>query len=85
VRAEKFSCFPGAISGGAISTLLDCHGNWAASVKLMDDSCLPRPPLTVTYNMSLTYHDMTPPDSPVILKAQVRGHALLVCTTSVDA
>jgi acyl-coenzyme A thioesterase PaaI-like protein len=69
--ADKFTCFPGVVSGGAISTLLDCHGNWAAAVKLMDDSCLPRPPLTVTFNMNLTFREITPPETPLVLRAKV--------------
>jgi acyl-coenzyme A thioesterase PaaI-like protein len=68
---DKYCCFPGVISGGAISTLLDCHGSWAASVMLMDEACLPRPPLAVTYSLSLTYQNETPPDTPLILRAKV--------------
>lgn len=68
--SERFVSFPGVVSGGAISTLLDCHSNWAAAVKLMDESCLPRPPLTVTYSMSVTYRDVTPPDTPLVVRAK---------------
>jgi hypothetical protein len=46
--ASKYQAFPGIINGGAISTLFDCHGNWSAAIALMDGSCLPRPPLTLT-------------------------------------
>ena len=31
--SDDFCCFPGVISGGVVSTLLDCHGNWAAAVR----------------------------------------------------
>ena len=37
----------------------------------MDMSCLPQPPLTVTYSVSFTYKDMTPSNTPVILRAKV--------------
>lgn len=69
--AEHFTCFPGVVTGGVVNTLLECHGNWAAAVRMMDDNVLPRPPLTVTYNVNLTFHDVTPPDTPLLLKAQV--------------
>jgi hypothetical protein len=41
----------GILNGGVLSTLLDCHGNWTAAVALMDRSCLPKPPLTLTASM----------------------------------
>ena len=72
---ERFSCFPGTVAGGPIATLLECHGNWAAAIRLMDDACLPRPPLTVTYSIALNYRDTTPPCTPLTLTAQVRRHA----------
>jgi hypothetical protein len=68
---ERFSCFPGTVAGGPIATLLECHGNWAAAVRLMDESCLPRPPLTVTYSLQLSFRDMTPPEKPLKLMAKV--------------
>lgn len=47
----KYQAFPGIINGGIISTLFDCHGNWTAAIALMDRACLPRPPLTLTYEL----------------------------------
>lgn len=41
----------GILNGGVLSTLLDCHGNWTAAIALMDRSCLPKPPLTLTASM----------------------------------
>ena len=32
---DEHKAFPGIINGGIISTLLDCHGNWAATMALM--------------------------------------------------
>lgn len=69
--SEKFNCFPNVVNGGAISTALDCHGNWCAAVTLMDEACLPWPPLTVTYNINLTYREPTPPNTPLLLVAKV--------------
>ena len=36
------------VNGGIIGTLLDCHGNWAAAIALMDAQGLDEPPCTVT-------------------------------------
>jgi hypothetical protein len=44
-------CPAGILNGGVLSTLLDCHGNWTAAIALMDRSCLPKPPLTLTASM----------------------------------
>ena len=35
---DEHQAFPGIINGGIISTLLDCHGNWAATMALMEHS-----------------------------------------------
>lgn len=69
--SDKFTCFPNVVNGGAISTALDCHGNWCAAMTLMDEACLPWPPLTVTYSIGLTYRQPTPPNTPLILAAKV--------------
>lgn len=42
---------PGIINGGVVSALFDCHGNWTAAIALMDKAALPKPPLTLTYEM----------------------------------
>lgn len=44
----KYQAFPGIVQGGVIGTAFECHGNWTAAIHLMDMSCLPRPPLTLT-------------------------------------
>lgn len=49
--SSKYNAFPGIINGGILSTLMDCHGNWTAAIALMDKSCLPKPPLTLTASM----------------------------------
>ena len=48
---KKYCAFPGIMNGGIISAIFDCHGNWTAAVALMDKGCLPKPPLTLTYEM----------------------------------
>jgi hypothetical protein len=39
------------MNGGVVSALFDCHGNWTAAIALMDKAALPKPPLTLTYEM----------------------------------
>lgn len=34
-----------------MSALFDCHGNWTAAIALMDKAALPKPPLTLTYEI----------------------------------
>lgn len=67
----KFCAFPGIVNGGVISTLMDCHGNWTAAIALMDRSCLPRPPLTLTASAFISYKEPTPPDTPLVLRSKV--------------
>lgn len=67
----KYCAFPGIINGGIISALFDCHGNWTAAVILMDRGCLPKPPLTLTYEMLVTYEEPTPPNEPLVLRSNV--------------
>jgi hypothetical protein len=59
------------VNGGVISTLLDCHGNWTAAIEIMDRSCLPKPPFTVTYSILCTYREPTPPDTPLRIHSAV--------------
>eukprot|EP00877_Chromochloris_zofingiensis_P004497 jgi/Chrzof1/14048/Cz08g22160.t1 len=68
---HKYRALPGIIHGGILSTLMDCHGNWTAAIALMDKACLPRPPLTLTASMLITYKEPIPPDTPIILRSQV--------------
>eukprot|EP00887_Chlorella_sp_A99_P000487 scaffold17.g487.t1 len=84
-------CLPGIMNGGVISALLDCHGNWTAAVALMDKGCLPKPPLTLTYEMLVTYKEPTPPDETLIIRSQIvdmnmyqslGGHEKLLCSAT---
>ena len=43
VPNEEHQAFPGMINGGIIGSLMDCHGNWAAAIALMDLNGLPLP------------------------------------------
>ncbi|KAF6264506.1 HotDog domain-containing protein [Scenedesmus sp. NREL 46B-D3] len=67
----KYCAFPGIVNGGILSTLLDCHGNWTAAIELMDRSCLPKPPLTLTASMLVSYKEPSPPDTELIVRSHV--------------
>jgi acyl-coenzyme A thioesterase PaaI-like protein len=68
---KKYCAFPGIINGGVVSALFDCHGNWTAAIALMDRGCLPKPPLTLTYEMLVTYVEPTPPGEDLVVRSQV--------------
>lgn len=69
--ADKYCAFPNIINGGIISTLFDCHGNWTAAIALMDRSVLPRPPLTLTFELLVNFKEPTPPGQPLVVRSQV--------------
>eukprot|EP00882_Tetradesmus_deserticola_P002283 GHRQ01002436.1.p1 GENE.GHRQ01002436.1~~GHRQ01002436.1.p1 ORF type:complete len:239 (+),score=66.71 GHRQ01002436.1:342-1058(+) len=69
--SSKYCAFPGIVNGGILSTLLDCHGNWTAAIALMDRSCLPKPPLTLTASMLVSYKEPSPPDTELIVRSHV--------------
>lgn len=69
--ANKHLCFPGIVSGGIITTIFDCHGNWTAAIALMDRSRLSRPPLTLTSEMLVNYKEPTPASVELIVRSQV--------------
>ena len=57
---EHHQAFPGMINGGIIGSLMDCHGNWAAAIALMDSMKIDEPPCTVTANFSVSLRKPTP-------------------------
>ena len=63
--------FPGALNGGIIGTLLDCHSNWAATWHLMQKSGSPTPPCTVTSDYSIALKRPTPSRGPLHLEARI--------------
>lgn len=52
--------FDGVLNGGIISTVLDCHSNWAAAYALMLESGARHPPATVTSWMRVEFLKPTP-------------------------
>jgi acyl-coenzyme A thioesterase PaaI-like protein len=71
VLDKKYCAFPGIINGGIVSALFDCHGNWSAAIALMDRGCLPKPPLTLTFELLVTYQEPTPPNENLIVRSQI--------------
>ena len=63
--------FPGALNGGIIGILLDCHSNWTAAWHLMKRSGASHPPCTVTAEYNIKLLHPTPTDGPVKLVARV--------------
>lgn len=63
--------FPGALNGGIIGTLLDCHCNWTAAWHLMRQSGADHPPCTVTADYCIALKRPTPSRAPVQLRARV--------------
>jgi len=57
---DHHQAFPGMVNGGIIGTLLDCHGNWAAAIALMDEQGLAEPPCTVTAKYDVQLRRPTP-------------------------
>ncbi|GBF98970.1 hypothetical protein Rsub_11556 [Raphidocelis subcapitata] len=68
---DQYCAFPGIINGGIISTLIDCHGNWTAAIALMDRSCLPAPPLTLTASVLVSFKEPAPPGTPLVVRSNV--------------
>jgi len=57
---SNHTAFANFASGGIISVLMDCNGNWAAAHSLMKERGLARPPGTVTANYTVTFLKPTP-------------------------
>jgi len=69
--AERYQAsFGGFVSGGILSTLLDCHGNWTALYTLMKGRNTNAPPSTVTAKLSISFLKPTPIESPLHVKAR---------------
>jgi acyl-coenzyme A thioesterase PaaI-like protein len=63
--------FPGALNGGIVGALLDCHSNWCAAMHLMKRRGLEAPPSTVTAEYKVQMLSPTPSGAPVRLRARV--------------
>src|SRR5436189_5481694 len=67
---KKYEAFAGALNGGVIGTLLDCHCNWTATYRLMKRAKADRPPCTVTAEYAVKFLRPTPTNGPIELVAR---------------
>lgn len=67
----RHEAYDGAVNGGIIGTLLDCHSNWAATIALMDAGGAATPPPTVTAELAVRFSRPTPSNEPITLRARV--------------
>jgi acyl-coenzyme A thioesterase PaaI-like protein len=63
--------FAGALNGGIIGILFDCHCNWTAAYFLMRRDQLDKPPCTVTAQYGVKFLRPTPSGVPVTLRSHV--------------
>jgi acyl-coenzyme A thioesterase PaaI-like protein len=80
LRAEwtprpEHEAFDGAVNGGILGALLDCHSNWAATLHLMKRDGLPTPPCTVTAEFHVRFLRVTPSTGLLVLRARVVASA----------
>ncbi len=71
IPSEHHQAFPGMINGGIIGSIMDCHGNWAAAIAIMDFLGLDEPPCTVTANYSISLRRPTPHGKELQVKAEI--------------
>ena len=57
------AAFDDILNGGVIGTLLDCHSNWTAAIRLMRDRGLAGPPGCVTADYAIRLRRPTPIDA----------------------
>jgi acyl-coenzyme A thioesterase PaaI-like protein len=63
------AAFENVLNGGIVGTLLDCHGNWTAAMRIMRDRGLDRPPGCVTAEYAIRLRRPTPIDRELGLRA----------------
>ena len=61
----------GAVNGGIVGALLDCHSNWTAAIHLMRNAGSEILPSTVTAEFHVKLLRVTPSDGPLQLRARV--------------
>jgi len=61
----------GALNGGIVGTLLDCHSNWTAALQLMRQAGSETLPATVTSEFHVKLLRVTPSKGPLTLLARV--------------
>ncbi len=67
----QYQAYKGALNGGIIGALMDCHSNWTAAYHLMKRAGADKPPCTVTAEYSIKLLRPTPINGPVRMVARV--------------
>jgi acyl-coenzyme A thioesterase PaaI-like protein len=68
---EYHHAFEKILSGGIISTILDCHSNWTGAYSLMVEAGAKSPPPTVTASIFVEFLRPTP-IAPLFLEARAK-------------
>lgn len=68
---ETYEEFPGIIGPAMYGVAASTHGNWAASIALMDRAILPRPPLVAVKSLSVRVRDLIGPGEPVVIRSKI--------------
>jgi len=68
---KKHEAYSGALNGGIIGTLFDCHCNWTAAYRLMKQTKADRRPCTVTAEYAVKFLRPAPTNDVVVLSAKV--------------
>ena len=63
--------FEGAVNGGIIGSLFDCHCNWTAAWHLMQTTGASELPSTVTAEFSVRFRRPTPSHRPLTLRSKI--------------
>lgn len=63
--------FPGALNGGIVGSLFDCHCNWTAAWHLMRQGGFDKPPCTVTAQYAVKFLKPTPSGQPLTIRSRV--------------
>jgi acyl-coenzyme A thioesterase PaaI-like protein len=71
IPSKHHEAFDGALNGGIIGTLFDCHCNWTAAHYLMTAGGSSRPPSTVTAEYRVVFKRPTPSTGAVTVRARV--------------
>jgi acyl-coenzyme A thioesterase PaaI-like protein len=67
----QHQAFEGAVNGGVIGALFDCHCNWTAACHLMKTSSADVPPPTVTADYAVRFKRPTSSSRPLTLRSRV--------------
>jgi len=84
VPEPHHQAFEGAVNGGIIGSLFDCHCNWTAAWHLMNVTGASELPSTVTAEFCVRFRRPTPSNRPVTLRSRVasaEGHRVTIEAT----